>query len=380
MRKRSSLFVLALLAGSPVAASDGVHEINQTCAVQTGCFPGDTPAGFPVLITGPGSYRLTSNLIVPNENTDGIVVQASDVGIDLNGFAILRLGCEATTVNCTPTSGTGAGIRRTAASRRAISVRNGSIVGMGEWGVVLGNQGEASNLRVRWNRVGGIFADIGSTISDCQAFQNAGTGIDTTPGKATISGSRADGNGGVGFLAGDDANISNSSAYQNGTFGIKAGQASRVSGSTANFNLGDPFFDHAGIDVGQGSVVSNSTASFNTSAGIIAGPGSTVSYSTAAGNSWDGIDVSFGSTVSGSTTYENLDDGIETSAGSLVYGSTARDNTNVGLRLGDDSAYRENSITSNANGTVQLNGFAGTVVNLGANFCTDALNATVACP
>ncbi len=54
-----SLTLILALATSAFA-TDGVLEINQTCAVQTGCFAGDT-AGFPVEIDVAGSYRLTSN-------------------------------------------------------------------------------------------------------------------------------------------------------------------------------------------------------------------------------------------------------------------------------------------------------------------------------
>ena len=60
MRSLLTPFLLFALA-TPALAVDGVLEINQTCAVQTGCFAGDSP-GFPVTITQPGSYRLTSNL------------------------------------------------------------------------------------------------------------------------------------------------------------------------------------------------------------------------------------------------------------------------------------------------------------------------------
>lgn len=43
-------------------ASDGVAEINQACAVNTGCVAGDT-AGFPVSLgASPGNDRLTSDL------------------------------------------------------------------------------------------------------------------------------------------------------------------------------------------------------------------------------------------------------------------------------------------------------------------------------
>ena len=89
VRPASVTVVLVLLAPFGLA-NDGVLEINQACAVNTGCFPGDT-GGFPVTIDGSAgrSYRLTSDLTVPSADTSGIVVTISDVGIDLNNFAIL---------------------------------------------------------------------------------------------------------------------------------------------------------------------------------------------------------------------------------------------------------------------------------------------------
>ena len=51
------IFLLALIAllllalARPALATDGVAEINHTCAAQTGCFRGDT-AGYPVTIDG----------------------------------------------------------------------------------------------------------------------------------------------------------------------------------------------------------------------------------------------------------------------------------------------------------------------------------------
>ena len=55
--------VSGLLLATPGLAGDGVLEINQTCAVETGCFSGDGP-GFPVTIDGTAgkSYRLTGDL------------------------------------------------------------------------------------------------------------------------------------------------------------------------------------------------------------------------------------------------------------------------------------------------------------------------------
>ncbi len=159
--------VLLALAGR-VLASDGVREINQTCALApTGCFSGDG-AGFPVEIDGSAgrSYRLTGDLVVPDEDTDGIVITTHDVGIDLNDFTIIGAACVgATNFLCRPTAGTGWGVRVDNSVRFGISVRNGSITGMGGNGVFLGSQGKVTDLRVRWNRLDGISAGTGSRVA-----------------------------------------------------------------------------------------------------------------------------------------------------------------------------------------------------------------------
>lgn len=64
-----------------------MREISQACAVNTGCFAGDT-AGFPVTIAVSGSYRLTTDLVNTNANVHGIRVAADYVTIDLNGFRV----------------------------------------------------------------------------------------------------------------------------------------------------------------------------------------------------------------------------------------------------------------------------------------------------
>lgn len=81
-----AIVLMLLAAPMPAFASDGVLEINQTCAINGGCFSGDA-AGFPVTITTPGNYRLTSSLSV-GAFVGGISVASSDVSIDLNGFTV----------------------------------------------------------------------------------------------------------------------------------------------------------------------------------------------------------------------------------------------------------------------------------------------------
>ena len=79
--------VVSIMAAAPALATDGVLEINQACAVQTGCFAGDGP-GFPVTLAASGSYRLTSNLDFPSNTSSAIDVANSDISIDLNGTTI----------------------------------------------------------------------------------------------------------------------------------------------------------------------------------------------------------------------------------------------------------------------------------------------------
>ena len=312
MIQRSLGALLLLLAPALALASDGLLEINHTCATQTGCFDGDT-ANYPVTITAPGSYRLTSNLAVPDENTDGISVETSSVSVDLSGFEITRTACVGVTTNCTPASGTGSGVDVTLGSE-GVAVRNGSITGMGARGVFLRAQSEAQNLRVRWNRQEGVRVGVGSTVSGITAYENDGDGI----------------------LASSGSTVSGSSSYRNEGNGIWADAGSTVAGNTAYLNTGD---------------------------GIFTNNGCTVAGNTTSSNSDDGIEANFGSTVFDNTSYDNGGDGVVAFSGSSVQRNTVRSNTGFGLTLSTTVPYRENTITGNTAGTVSQG------VDVGANFC-----------
>lgn len=257
------LSACALIPATPASASDGVLEINQTCAVQTGCFAGDT-AGLPVTITGSAgrSYRLTSDLVVPNENTSGIQVFIDDVGIDLNNFTIRGpVVCSGTPLACTPTTGSGVGVERGFSLLSGTSLRNGSIRGMGNAGVLLGVQSEVTHVRARSNRLSGIEVGSGSTVSGNTAYQNGNDGIFANTG-STVSGNTTRQNGGNGIQTSSGSTVSGNAAYQNGGNGIQTGTGVTVAGNTAYDNEGD------GIQAGSGSTVSGNTVSFNTGFGL----------------------------------------------------------------------------------------------------------------
>ena len=86
-----SAAVLSVLAAAPLLATDGVIEINQAKAMAGGVTPGDTQPGYPVVLSVPGSYKLTSNLDdsggMPAFNV--VEIQSGDVSLDLNGFEII---------------------------------------------------------------------------------------------------------------------------------------------------------------------------------------------------------------------------------------------------------------------------------------------------
>ncbi len=138
-----------VIAAAPAAAVDGVIEINQTVAVAggvTGDFVSDAP-GFPVVIRVAGSYRLTSNLEVSSLDAPAIVIDTNDVEIDLNGFSVRGPNV------CTPggcPQGIGQGIARltSQSSGNRVTLRNGSIVGMGSNGIVLEDDARIEDMAV----------------------------------------------------------------------------------------------------------------------------------------------------------------------------------------------------------------------------------------
>ena len=181
----------ALVCVAPIHAVDGVIEISQACAENTGCFSGDS-AGFPVVITNAGSYRLTTNLDVPGDR-NGIQINADDVTLDLNGFNLVSAG------------GVGSedGIRWF--TQENIEIRNGTVRGFPEHGITSGNSTSLSarviGVRAIGNGARGLdLQGVGHLADGCTALNN-GTGIFTSGGGALVINSVASGNTNFGLHA-----------------------------------------------------------------------------------------------------------------------------------------------------------------------------------
>jgi hypothetical protein len=145
--------VAALVASGAARAGDGRVEISQSRALAGNVTPGDTP-GFPVDLFTPGSYVLTSDLVVPNATTGGIVVWTpGSVTIDLAGFALRGpVTCTGygSTLSCT--SGFGIGINgASAVSEPApLIVKNGRIEGFRGDAVTTKGECLLSDLELRF--------------------------------------------------------------------------------------------------------------------------------------------------------------------------------------------------------------------------------------
>jgi len=243
-------------AGSALAV-DGVVLIDQNRAIAGNVTPGDTP-GFPVTISKAGSYRLSGNLTVPDENTDAIEIPVDNVSLDLNGFAILGpTVCSGVPLSCSP-SGNGRGVN---AAGKYYTVINGTIRGMGRFGIVTASgssSGRVENMHVSSCNSTGILVSGGGIVSNNTANSNGGNGISVSNG--TVNNNTASSNGESGISVVGSSTVSNNTSISNGGDGISV-TIGTVSNNTVVNNK------NRGIVVSEGTVINNS-ARANTNLGL----------------------------------------------------------------------------------------------------------------
>lgn len=255
--KRLAVAVTLIVATTaPLAAVDGVIEINQARALAGGVTPGDG-AGFPVFLNSNGSYRLTGNLTVPVD-TDGLVVGDSvvlnQVTLDLNGFTIESAS--------PPSAGqTPAGIS-------------------GE---------EVVQLRVLNGLVSGFYTDIRTSspawVQSVRVAYAAFRGIDVGDDSTVVDAS-VDNNdftlaaGGGGIFVGARAIVRGCKVGNNYRSGIHTDVFALVTGN----HVADTFFSGTGILVSDGSTVSGNVVSSN-GIGVEASSGVTLLDNTVRSNS-----------------------------------------------------------------------------------------------
>jgi len=246
---------------SSIPAFAAKHEIDQASVKADG--------GFPFKITKSGSYKLTSNLVVP-AGTDGIDILTADVTLDLNGFSIM--GPVICTINFEPATcpapTAGVGIRAAGSEGTPgpgdVKVINGSVRGMGSHGIFLTGDGSlVQKVSSEGNAGSGMI--VAGSVVDSSVIGNGQTGIlaiivrDSEAASNTGDGIVLDGRGGVSI--GDVSSI-------NGGRGIVAQNAS-VTGSTMTLNKGVGLFATCPSAILNNTIVANASSIQTEDAGCV---------------------------------------------------------------------------------------------------------------
>lgn len=211
----------AAIATAPLAANagDGVIELSQECAL-AGCGTGDA-AGFPIELAtlGSGSYRLTSDLVVP-AGTTGIFLPGSS-SLDLNGFEVRGpVACADEPIFfCSAASGGAFGILGGARVR----IHGGTVRGFTNVGITVGADSLVRDVRVSDNVAGGIATAAGTSIRDSAIVRNGNAGIagNVADGSLLVRSCVVRGNQDDGIQIADGLVLDSVITY-NGDYGIQA--------------------------------------------------------------------------------------------------------------------------------------------------------------
>ncbi len=324
----------------------------------------------PYVISAPGSYYLSATLFqgVPGP---GITIDASNVTIDLMGFALIGgpfPGDDAITF--------GPGFYEN------VTVHNGFVAFWGDDGLdLVGGGGPAPGIHVdtvtAFSNTGdgvtvgprsiirhvishsnggvGVRLDRQGKITNAIAVENGGDGI-TTGGTCHVSDSVASGNGGAGFFLGVATTLVASVAENNALDGVLMMFGSRATDCVSDLNGflgggGSGFFV-----IGDGVILGNCSAFNNFASGFESIPtppagGNSVHDCIATFNGFGlglGDGFTFFREVKNCTANGNAANGIETENSGHIIDSTCSGNGLNGIfALLDGNSIRNNNVTFN---------------------------------
>jgi len=214
-------------------------------------------SALPFTIQGPGAYYLTTNL-TGTAGSAGIIIDADDVTLDLNGFALFGV------------TNSLAGIRVSNPHGNLV-IRNGTI---SRWSAGI-DAGAASNsrfesLRVYQNLGNGLAGGSGSTIDSCRCYANQGIGLSAGPSsqlnRCTVFGNQLD-----GIAVDNETHLLSCTSSSNQAGGIKAGNNCVLNGCVSLNNAG------SGIATGTDVQILSTKSSNNGLLGISATRDATIS-------------------------------------------------------------------------------------------------------
>ena len=346
----------------------------------------DAATDLPLTISESGSYYMTQSITgVGSDTTEerlagGVVIDANNVQLDLNGFSL-------TGSEIQPTQHGGAGIH-IAAERMSVSILNGIVEGWGEAGISADGAVACQVRSVRLIMNGrnddgvtspGLVLGESGLIQDCMAYGNGSAGFEAGPG-TSIERCTAQMNGGNGFTV-EGSTLRDATATKNTGIGFSLQLGSTANRCSANENGGDGFTTSL-------SILTESTAYNNGGIGIVVGSGSLVERNNSRSNDSLGIsvdEVSSGSRVADNVSSFNGGIGLFirlNARGNRVEGNTLYANGNSGLRaLGEGNLIvrnfaRANGDTGNASDEFDIidaaEGYGGLIrADTGSSFTTD---------
>lgn len=307
-----------------------LNEVEPRIPINATNTPGDANSSFK--ITQPGSYYLTGN-ITGVAARHGIEIGASNVSIDLRGFAVVGI------------AGSLDGISHDALTVDNIRIENGNISGWGGDGIQLsdGLNHTVRGINTRLNGGNGIIIDENAIIESCTASANTLSGLFANGANGAIRGCSADANLVAGIRLFGSGSITGCTSYANAT-GFLTGLSAVVADCSARDNTGD------GISVSSSCVVRDCTAYSNGDDGIICSSTSTtITNCTASFNTGDGIEVPGNCSLVGNTCDAN-GQGVGVFAGIKVTGTDCRIDGNTLMRndIGMDVQLAGSFIIRNA--------------------------------
>lgn len=302
-------------------------------------------SSIPYTITNGGSYYLTQNLTGDASVTNGIIIAADDVTLDLGGFVLAGL-----------TNESHFGISLASSSNRNITIRNGVVRGWGWTGLYLndGMNCRLSGITAIDNATLPAYAGISVgedwDVEDCAASMNRNTGF-SIGNNSRARNCKARQNAGNGFTLGEGGRLENCMAVRNGQNGFYGGMMTMILNCTANGNT------NTGIYVGLYSLASGNIAANNGGTGIDAGTGSRVERNVSALNKGSGIVAGARSRVTDNQVVANTSVGIYGQVGCRVdanhlswnsAGLQAADSANGSLFIGNSAVGNTTNIITSS--------------------------------
>ncbi len=324
---------------APTPTMKTLDQVEARTPIDATHTPGDGSNQY--IINAAGSYYLTG-LMVGISSKNGISVNADDVTIDLNGFAVISV------------SGLGEGITMPAAHRN-LRIYNGSVRGWGGAGINCSNASNSQfdHLRLSQNFAGGLRCGSGNVLSEISAESNTGGEAIVTGIRCILSNCSASNNTGPAGIATDaSCRLSNCSAANNSvTDGIATGNACTLTHCTAVSNTSGASTS-SGISTGTQSAVIACTVA-----------GTDNSNPTGTSSTGIGIRTSSKCTIIDCTVTSNKGDGILFTANCLVRNNTCQAN---GVGNGGSGIHTQFN-KSRIEGNTSIDNETGYTVESGGN-------------